>query len=100
MIGAIIRPQPPLTMTEVNLGTKVFVETLAFTALLNLVALRSLARVELSMCLAANLIGLVYGILIVIVLPEPQSFLALLSYLAVTVGATFSLLVETRRPPR
>jgi hypothetical protein len=55
-----------------------------FLGSFNLAILR--AHVLRTLCLIANLIGSVYGILIVIVLPEPQAFLALLAFLGATIG--------------
>jgi len=59
---------------------------LLFLGLFNLTVLRAPERVAFHLCLPANIIGFVYGILIVIVLPEPQAFLALLAFLGVTIG--------------
>lgn len=55
-----------------------------FLGLFNLAVLK--ASVSFNLCLIANLIGSVYGVLIVIVLPEPQAFLALLAFLGGTLG--------------
>ena len=100
-LGILHTALTPLFYQQFDVDTLWFAGTglgLIFLALLNLVALRSPIRIVRSICLAANLIGLVYGILIVIVLPEPQSFLALLSYLIVTVGSIFSLFHENAAP--
>lgn len=93
-LGILHTALTPLFYQQIDVDALWFAGTglgLIFLALLNLVSLRSPASVTRFICLAANLIGLVYGILIVIVLPEPQSFLALLSYLAVAVGSLFPL---------
>jgi hypothetical protein len=47
-------------------------------------------RDGLNLSLAANLAGLLYGILIVIKLAEPQAYFALAAFLAVTCGAIYS----------
>lgn len=57
---------------------------LLFLGLFNLAMLSAQAVHEL--CLAANILGCVFGILIVIVMPAPQALLALLAFLGVTVG--------------
>jgi hypothetical protein len=59
-----------------------------FLGLFNLAVLRM--PVVSNLCLVANLIGSVYGILIVIILPAPQAFLALLAFLGAMVGAIVS----------
>ena len=56
-----------------------------FLGLFNLAMLRM--PVASTLCLIANLIGSVYGILIVIVLPVPQAFLALLAFLGAMIGS-------------
>lgn len=102
-LGILHTVLTPLFNQQFDVDTLWFAGTglgLIFLAVLNLVALRLPTRVERSMCLATNLIGLAYGILIVIVLPEPQSFIALLSYLAVTVGSRFSLFRGNAAPHR
>lgn len=55
-----------------------------FLGLFNLAALRMPAA--LNLCLTANLIGSVFGILIVVILPAPQAFLALLALFGATIG--------------
>jgi len=57
-----------------------------FLGLLNLAVLHAPARAALDLCLLANIIGSVYGILIVIILPEPQALLALWAFLGATLG--------------
>ena len=94
-LGILHTALTPLFYQQFDVDTLWFAGTglgLIFLALLNFVALCSPVRIARGICLAANLTGLSYGILIVIVLPEPQSFLALISYLAVTVGSVFSLI--------
>jgi hypothetical protein len=59
-------------------------------ALLNQAVLLSPMRDGLNLSLAANLAGLLYGILIVIKLAEPQAYFALAAFLAVTCGAIYS----------
>ncbi|HMB24097.1 MAG TPA: hypothetical protein VKP08_14740 [Anaerolineales bacterium] len=61
---------------------------LLFLGLFNLAMLRAPAAHEL--CLAANILGSVFGILIVVVMPAPQALLALLAFLGVTVGCVFA----------
>ncbi len=63
---------------------------LLFLGLFNLAVLKSGAQAALNLCLIANIIGSLYGILIVIILPEPQAFLALLAFLGVTLGLSFA----------
>ncbi len=61
-----------------------------FLGLFNLMVLWAPARQALNLCLSANLIGCVYGILIVILLPEPQAFLALVAFLGAAIGIATS----------
>lgn len=63
---------------------------LLFVGLFNLAVLKSGAQAVLDLCLIANIIGVVYGILVVIILPEPQVFLALLGFLGATIGLIFA----------
>ena len=63
---------------------------LLFLGLFNLAVLKSGAQAALNLCLIANIIGSLYGILIVIILPEPQAFLALLAFLGATIGLIFA----------
>lgn len=63
---------------------------LVFLALLNLAVLLTPTRTGLNLCLMANLTGLLYGVFIVVVLPEPQAYIALAAFLAVTFGTFFS----------
>ncbi len=59
-----------------------------FLGLFNLATLR--APMAINLCVIANIIGSVYGILIVIILPAPQAFLALLTLLGAAIGTIFS----------
>ncbi|MBN2388235.1 MAG: hypothetical protein JXB85_14555 [Anaerolineales bacterium] len=70
-----------------------------FLGLFNLAAVRAPVRTTLDLCLAANLIGTVYGIMVVVILPAPQAFLALLAFLGAAIGiivARRSILEETQ----
>jgi asparagine N-glycosylation enzyme membrane subunit Stt3 len=60
---------------------------LVFLGLLNLIAIQAAKRLTFSTCLIANLIGIVYGILIVIAVTEPHAFAALVLIILVTLGS-------------
>jgi hypothetical protein len=64
---------------------------LVFLSLLNIVTERSRADWMLKICVAANLAGLIYGVLIVVALPEIQAFISLAIFVAVTIGSIFAL---------
>lgn len=68
---------------------------LVFLGMFNLAVLHSPTRFGLNLCLAANLAGLVYGVLIISILPEPQAWIALLAFLATTLGTAFSRKVNS-----
>jgi hypothetical protein len=59
---------------------------LLFLGLFNLAVLRASGRAALNLCLAANIIGAIYGVLTVALLLAPQAFLALLAFLGATIG--------------
>lgn len=63
---------------------------LLFLGLFNLAVLKPGVQAALNLCLTANIIGFVYSILLVIILPEPQVFLALLGFLGATLGLSFA----------
>ena len=65
---------------------------LVFLGLLNLVAERVWEVWALNICIAANLIGCVYGALVVIALPEIQAYAALLIFVAVATGSILARL--------
>lgn len=65
---------------------------LVFLGLLNLVAERAWEAWSLNVCIAANLAGCVYGLLVVIALPEIQAYLALVIFVAVTAGSILARL--------
>lgn len=65
---------------------------LVFLGLLNIVAERVWETWALNVCIAANLIGCVYGILTVIVLPEIQAYVGLLVFVAVATGSILARL--------
>ena len=60
---------------------------LVFLGILNLIAIQAAKRLTFSICLIANLIGIVYGILIVIAVTEPHAFAALVIIIIVTLGS-------------
>jgi len=62
---------------------------LIFLGLLNVAAERVFEPWILNLCIAANLIGCVYGMLLVVALPAAQAFAALAIFLAVAVGSIF-----------
>jgi hypothetical protein len=70
---------------------------LVYLSLLNIVAERSRERWMLKLCIAANLAGLIYGALIVFVLPEIQAFISLFIFLAVTIGSTYALFESSQQ---
>ena len=55
---------------------------LVFLGLLNLMAERVWEVWALNICIAANLIGCVYGILVAVALPEIQAYVALVVFIA------------------
>lgn len=57
---------------------------LLFLGLFNLAMLR--ASIASNLCLGANIIGSVFGVLIVVVMPAPQAILALLAFLGAVIG--------------
>lgn len=59
---------------------------LLFLGLLNLVVLTAPQRTGLRLCLITNLIGALYTILLAVVLPVPQAFLAVLASLGAALG--------------
>jgi hypothetical protein len=63
---------------------------LVFLGLLNLVVIRNPTPTGLNLCIAADAIATVYGILIPFVVPEPQAYLAAVAFLGSTAGSIFS----------
>jgi hypothetical protein len=70
---------------------------LMFLCLLNIISERSCEIWILKTCVAANLVGLIYGTLIVVALPEIQAFISLFIFLAVTIGSIYALIESVRR---
>jgi hypothetical protein len=62
-----------------------------FLGLLNIVTERVREPWMLKICVAANIVGLIYCVLIVFALPEIQAFISLVIFLAVTAGSIFAL---------
>jgi hypothetical protein len=94
LIGVIHTALTPLFYDKFSPDALWFAGTglaLVFLSLLNIVTERVRAPWMLRICVAANLVGCVYGILIVIALPEIQAFISLLIFLAVTAGSIFAL---------
>lgn len=98
LIGVIHTALTPLFYDKFSPDALWFAGTglaLAFLSLLNIVAERKREGWMLKICVAANLTGLVYGILIVLALPEFQAYISLLIFLAVTAGSIFALYEST-----
>jgi hypothetical protein len=94
LIGVIHTALTPLFYDRFSSDALWFAGTglaLVYLSLFNIVAERSRANWMLKICVAANLAGLIYGILIVLALPEFQAFISLLIFLAVTAGSIFAL---------
>lgn len=86
-LGILHASLTPLFYSGFNIDALWFAGTglgILFLGLFNLATLR--AHLSRNLCLIANVIGSAYGILIVIILPEPQAFLALLAFLGSTIG--------------
>ena len=62
-----------------------------FLGFFNLAVIRASTRATLNLCLAANIIGTLCGILIVVAMHALQAFLALLAFLAAVLGVTYSI---------
>ena len=60
---------------------------LVFLGLLNLVAERIWQAWAINVCIAANLVGCVYGILVAIALPEIQAYVAAAIFIAVVIAS-------------
>ncbi len=100
LIGVIHTALTPLFYDQFSQEALWFAGTglaLIYLSLLNLVAERNRTKGMLKICVAANLVGLVYGILIVIALPEVQAFISLFIFLAVTVGSVQTLFQSTQQ---
>ncbi len=67
--------------------------SILFLGLFNMAILRAAMQTACDLCLAANIIGFIYSVLLIILLPQPQAFLALLAFLGVTIG-----LIAMRKP--
>jgi len=65
---------------------------LVFLGLLNLMAERVWEVWALNICIAANLIGCVYGILVAIALPEIQAYIAVIIFIVVFVASILARL--------
>ena len=65
---------------------------LVFLGLLNIVAERVWEVWALNVCIAANLIGCVYGILVVLALPEIQAYVGLVIFIAVVIASVLARL--------
>ena len=94
LIGVIHAALTPLFYDKFSPDALWFAGTglaLVFLSLLNIVAERIRAGWILKICVAANLIGFIYGVLIVIALPETQAFISLAIFVAVTIGSIFAL---------
>jgi len=90
LIGLVHTALTPLFYPGFTLEALWFAGTglaLVFLALLNITAERLMLRWVLDLCLAADIIGTLFGILIVMLLPEIQAYLSLGIFLAVTIGA-------------
>lgn len=90
LIGVIHTALTPVFYDQFSVDAIWFAGTglaLIFLGLLNIVGERVFEPWVLNICIAANVVGLIYGFLIVIVLPEFQAFLSLLIFLMVTIGS-------------
>jgi hypothetical protein len=100
MIGVIHTALTPLFYARFSPDALWFAGTglgLVYQSLLNIVAERSRANWMLKICVAANLAGLIYGVLIVFALPEIQAFISLFIFLAVTIGSVYALFESTQQ---
>ena len=95
LIGVVHTALTPLFYDRFSADALWFAGTglaLIYLSLLNIAAEKSRAKWMLKICLAANLAGLIYGVLIVLVLPEIQAFISLFIFLAVSIGSGYALL--------
>ncbi|MBN1888480.1 MAG: hypothetical protein JW850_10835 [Thermoflexales bacterium] len=60
---------------------------LVFLGLLNLVAERTWQAWAIHICIAANVVACIYGILIVIALPEIQAYVAAIIFIAIVIAS-------------
>jgi len=58
---------------------------LVFLGLLNLIAERIWQAWAINVCIAANFVGCVYGVLVAIALPEIQAYIGLVVFIAVVI---------------
>ncbi len=94
LIGVVHTALTPLFYDQFSPEALWFAGTglaLVYLSLLNIMAERSRADWMLKICVAANLAGLIYGVLIVFALPEIQAFISLFIFLAVTAGSVYAL---------
>ena len=95
LIGVIHTALTPVFYHEFSPDALWFAGTglaLVFLGLLNITAERVFEPWILNICVVANLVGCIYSILIVIVLPEIQAVAGLLIFLAVTIGSILARL--------
>ena len=100
-IGVIHMALTPVFYDQFSVDALWFVGTglaLVFLGLLNIVGERIFEPWVLNICIAANVVGLIYGLLIVIVLPEFQAFVSLMIFLAVTIGSITMRMSLTNEP--
>jgi hypothetical protein len=90
LIGVVHTALTPLFYDQLSVDALWFVGTglaLVFLSLLNIVGERVFEPWALNVCIGANVAGLIYGLLIVFVLPEVQAFVSLLIFLAVAISS-------------
>ena len=95
LIGVVHTALTPLFYEQLSADALWFAGTglaLIYLSLLNIAAEKSRAKWMLKICLAANLAGLIYGVLIVLALSGILAFVSLLIFLAVTIGSAYALL--------
>jgi hypothetical protein len=90
LIGVIHTALTPVFYPGFTLEALWFAGTglaLVFLGLTNIVAERLLVPWVLNICIAANIVGTIFGALIVLLLPEIQAYISLVIFLAVTTGS-------------
>jgi hypothetical protein len=96
LIGLTHTALTPVFATAFNPGAVWFAGAgiaSVFLGLLNLAARHCTGRGVRSLTIAANVIGLLYGLGIVMVVPEPQAIAAIVILIALLIGS-----VAVRRP--
>lgn len=89
-LGIVHTVMTPVFYPEFSPDTAWFAGTglaLIFLGFLNFYALLVQKSVILNFCIVANVLGSILGVLIIIVLPEPQAFVALIAFLGIFISS-------------